>query len=70
MAHLKNGILLTNMHMAHGEPVSDNFDQISVVGMPLYLAGHTCPDITNTLNCVTKYIFCPKLVDKHSLKQI
>ncbi|KAL7456631.1 hypothetical protein ACHAXS_000387 [Conticribra weissflogii] len=38
--------------------------------MLLYLAGHMCPDITYTVNCTTRKVFCPKLVHKHALKQI
>ncbi|KAL7472635.1 hypothetical protein ACHAXS_012997 [Conticribra weissflogii] len=38
--------------------------------MLLYLAGHICPDIIYAVNCSTRYISCPKVVHKHSLKQI
>ncbi len=47
---------------AHGEPASGNFNYSSVVGMLLYLAGHTCPDITYAVNCAASYMFSPQLV--------
>ncbi|KAL7447984.1 hypothetical protein ACHAXS_000120 [Conticribra weissflogii] len=46
----------------YGEPVSGDFNYNIVFGMLLYLAGHTCPDITYAVNCA--------LVHKHILKQI
>ncbi len=55
---------------ALGEPASGDFNYCSVVGMLLSLAGHTCPDITYAVNCAARYTFCPKLVYKHTLKQI
>ncbi len=54
----------------HGEHASGNFNYISVGGMLLYLAGHTCPDITYAVNCDARYIFFPELVHKQALKQI
>ncbi len=50
----------------HGEPVSGDFNYISMVGMLLYLAGYTHPDITYAVNCPTRYMFCPKFVHKHA----
>ncbi len=41
----------------HGEPASGDFNYSSVVGMLLYLAGHTCPDITYAVDCA-RYMFC------------
>ncbi|KAL7460189.1 hypothetical protein ACHAXS_000653 [Conticribra weissflogii] len=55
---------------AHGGSVSSNFNYSSVVGMLLYLAGHTCPDITHAVICAARYMFYPKLVHKHALKEI
>ncbi|KAL7460116.1 hypothetical protein ACHAXS_000583, partial [Conticribra weissflogii] len=52
-------------HM-HGESASDDFSYSSVIRMLLYLAGHTCPDITY-VNCAERYMFCPKLVHKQAL---
>ncbi len=60
--------LLPNMHMKNLS--FGNFNYSSVVGMLLYLAGHTCPDITYAVNCSARYMFCPKLVYKQALKQI
>ncbi len=54
----------------HGEPASGNFNYSSVIGMLLYLADHSGPDITYAVNCATRYMFCPKLVHKHALKGI
>ncbi len=54
----------------HGEPAFGNFNYGSVVGMLLYLAGHTRPDITYAVNCAARYMFCPKLVHEQALKQI
>ncbi len=55
---------------AHGEPASGNFNYSSLVGMLLYLADHTCPNITYASNCAIRYMFCPKLMHKQALKQI
>ncbi|KAL7454542.1 hypothetical protein ACHAXS_000334, partial [Conticribra weissflogii] len=38
--------------------------------MLLYLAGHTNSDITYAVCCAARYMFCPKLVHKDTLKQI
>ena len=53
-----------------GEPASGDFNYSSVVGMLLYLAGHTCPDITYAISCAARYMICPKLVHKQVLKRI
>ncbi len=60
---LLNKILLPNMHM-------ESLNYSSVVGMLLYLARHTCPDIADSIYCAAKYIFCAKLVYEHALKQM
>ncbi len=39
----------------YGEPVSGDFNYNIVFGMLLYLAGHTCPDITYAVNCAVRY---------------
>ncbi|KAL7460356.1 hypothetical protein ACHAXS_000812 [Conticribra weissflogii] len=54
----------------HGEPSSGNVNNRSVVGILLYLAGHTYTDIPYAVKCAAIYVFCPKLVHKHTLKQI
>ncbi len=38
--------------------------------MLLYLAQHTCPDIADAVICAARYMFYPKLVHKHALKEI
>ncbi len=38
--------------------------------MLLYLAGHTIPVITYAIISAARCMFCPKLVPKHTLKQI
>ncbi|KAL7460027.1 hypothetical protein ACHAXS_000495 [Conticribra weissflogii] len=52
----------------HKEPAPCDFNYSIVVGMLLYLAGHTCPDITYAVNCAARYIFCPNLVHKHTIQ--
>jgi len=46
------------------------FSYSSVVGMLLYLSGHTRPDITFAVNCCAHYMFCPKHSHEIALKQI
>ena len=53
-----------------GEPCQGSFSYASVVGMMLYLAGHTRPDIAYAVNCCAPYIFAPKLVHEVALKRI
>ena len=55
---------------ADGGPALGDFSCSSVVGMLLYLAGHTRPDIAYTVNCCTRYMFCPKRPHKLALKRI
>ena len=42
----------------------------AVVGQLLYLAGHTRPDLAYSVNCVARYMFCPKRSHELALKQI
>ena len=44
------------------------FSYASVVGMMLYLAGHTRPDIAYAVDCCTWYMFAQKLVHDVALK--
>ena len=53
-----------------GEPISGDFNYISVVGMLLYLSGHSRPDITYAVNCAAHYMFCPKQSHELALKRI
>jgi hypothetical protein len=54
----------------NGEAASGAFSYSSVVGMLLYLSGHTCPDITVAVNCCARYMFCPKHLHELALKHI
>ncbi len=53
-----------------GELANGAFSYSSVVGMLLYLSGHTHPNITFAVNCCARYIFCPKHLHKLALKHI
>ena len=53
-----------------GEPPSGQFSYSSVVGMLLYLAGHTRPDIAYAVNCCARYMFNPKHSHELALKRI
>jgi hypothetical protein len=44
------------------------FSYSSVVGMLLYLSGHTPPDIAYAVNCAAWYMFCPKKSHEEALK--
>ena len=55
---------------AEGEAAHGNFSYSSVVGMLLYLAGHTRPDIAYAVNCAARYMFCPKLSHEKHLKRL
>jgi len=54
----------------NGDLASGAFSYSSVVGMLLYLSGHTCPYITFAVNCCARYMFCHKHSNKLALKQI
>jgi hypothetical protein len=53
-----------------GEPIQGSYSYASVVGMMLYLAGHTRPDIAYAVNCCARYMFAPRLVHEVALKRI
>jgi len=53
-----------------GEPPQGSFSYSSVVGMLLYLAGHTRPDIAYAVNCCARYMFNPRLSHEQALKRI
>jgi hypothetical protein len=52
----------------NGPSASGAFSYSSVVGMLLYLSGHTHPDITYAVNCCAQYIFSPKHIHEFALK--
>jgi hypothetical protein len=54
----------------NGDLASGAFSYSSVVGMLLYLSGHTLPNITFAVNCCSRYMFCPKHSHELALKQI
>ena len=54
----------------NGDLASGAFSYSSLVGMLLYLSGHTCPDITFAVNCCARYMFCPKHSHELALKRI
>ena len=52
-------------------PAGDgHFNYASVVGMLLYLSGHSRPDITYAVNCCARYMFNPKRSHETALKRI
>ena len=48
----------------------ETFSYICVVGMLLYLSGHTRPDIAYAVNFCARYMFCPKHLHETALKRI
>ena len=53
-----------------GEPAIGDFNYASVVGMLMYLAGHTRPDIAYAVNCCARYMFNPKRSHEEAVKRI
>ena len=53
----------TDEKVAHGD-----FIYSSVVGMTLYLSGHSRPDISHAVNCAACYMFCPRHSHELALK--
>ena len=54
----------------NGDPVSGNFSYSSVVGMLLYLSGHSRPDIAYSVSQVARFTFAPKRSHEVALKKI
>jgi hypothetical protein len=55
---------------SEGAPATGAFSYRSIVSMLLYLSGHTHPDIVYAVNCVARYMFCPKKSHEEALKRI
>ena len=53
-----------------GPEARRDFSYSSVVGMLLYLSGHSRPDIAYAVNCSARYMFCPKKSHEDALKRI
>ena len=53
-----------------GDPCHGTFSYASVVGLLLYLVGHTCPDIAYSVSQVARFIFSLKHLYKQALKLI
>ena len=53
-----------------GEGPQGAFSYSSVVGMLLYLSGHSRPDIAYAVNCCARYMFNPRLSHEKALKRI
>jgi hypothetical protein len=53
-----------------GELPYGDFSYNSVVGMLLYLSGHTRPDIAYAVNCCARYMFNPRHSHEVALKRI
>ena len=46
---------------SYGEPTSGMFSYSSIVGMLLYISGHTLPDIYFSVNFCDQCMFIPKI---------
>lgn len=55
---------------SEGAPASGTFSYSSVVGMLLYLSGHSRPDIAYAVNCAARYMFNPRKSHEEALKRI
>ena len=53
-----------------GSPCNSEFNYASIVGMLLYLEGHTRPDIAFAVNQCSRYTFSPKRSHEEALKHI
>jgi Reverse transcriptase (RNA-dependent DNA polymerase) len=54
----------------NGEPCSEPWSYASVVGMLMYLASNSRPDIAYTVHSCARFTHCPKRVHEKALKQI
>ena len=55
---------------AQGEDCNEDFNYASVVGMLLYLEGHSRPDISFAVNQCSRYTFAPKRSHEEAIKHI
>ena len=53
-----------------GEPMDGDFNYASVVGMLLYLSGHSRPDIAYAVNCCARFMFSPRKRHEIAIKRI
>ena len=69
---LDSSFLLRNVLLedADEDHALEDFSYSRVVGMLLYFARHTKPDIAYAVNCSARYIFCPKRSHELALKRI
>ena len=54
----------------NGPLQQDTFNYASVVGMLLYLSGHTRPDLTYSVSQVARFMFAPKHLHEVAIKRI
>ena len=54
----------------NGEAFSEEFNYSSVIGMLLYLSGHSRPDIAYAVNCAARYMFSPRAIHAKAVKRI
>jgi hypothetical protein len=54
----------------NGEPQQDTFNYASIVGMLLYLLGHTRPDLAFSVSQVAQFMFNPKHSHEIAIKRI
>jgi hypothetical protein len=53
-----------------GDPPQEAFSYASVIGMLLYLSGHSQPDISYSVSCAARFTFCPRRSHEQALKLI
>ena len=53
-----------------GEPCNEDFNYPIIVGMFLYLQGHSRPDITFATAQCARYSFCPKMSHEKAIKRL
>ena len=54
----------------NGPPRQESFNYASVVGMLLYLSGHTRPDLTYSVSQVARFMFAPNRLHEDAIKRI